>query len=161
VDYVVIPAIEAPRRRDLNRALVGHFATTDGQQPSVVPVCFAVLGSTIYHAIDAKPKSGNPVALRRLRNVRENPEAALLVDHYEADWRRLWWMLARGRVRVLETGAEHGRAIAALRRKYRQYREDLPLDEGALVIALDVRRLQHWRSSSRGRPRERRPDPPA
>jgi PPOX class probable F420-dependent enzyme len=161
VDYVVITTIEAPLRRELGRTTVGHFATTDGQQPSVVPVCFAVLGSTIYHAIDAKPKSGNPLALRRLRNLRSNPGAAFLIDHYEADWRRLWWVLVRGRVRLLDTGAEHRRAIAALKRKYPQYRQDLPLDDGALVIALDVQRLQHWRSSSPARPRGRRPDPPA
>jgi PPOX class probable F420-dependent enzyme len=112
--------------------------------PALVPVCFVLLGDTLYHAIDAKPKSVDPLKLRRVRNVRANPNAALLVDHYEDDWRRLWFVLFEGRARVLLGGTEQRRALAALRRKYQQYRTTLPLTPDAPVIALDVERLRHW-----------------
>jgi len=113
----------------------------------VIPVCFVLLGDTLYQAIDAKPKSVAPRRLRRVRNIQANPEAALLVDHYLENWRRLWWVLLHGRARLVEDGAEQQRAIAALRRKYLQYRTTTPLAADALVIALDVRRLRHWQAS--------------
>ncbi|HET9849941.1 MAG TPA: TIGR03668 family PPOX class F420-dependent oxidoreductase [Candidatus Dormibacteraeota bacterium] len=145
-------------RRQVTRARVGHFASSDGERPALVPVCFVLLGATLYHAIDAKPKAREPRRLQRVLNIRANQNAALLVDHYEEDWRRLWYALFRGTARILESGTEHERAIRALRRKYRQYRTTVPLDDGALVIALDAQRLSHWQSSSPGRDRARRRD---
>jgi PPOX class probable F420-dependent enzyme len=150
-DHVGIAVIDAGLRRRIGRARVAHFATTDGREPALVPVCFVLLGNAVYHAIDAKPKSAAAGKLRRVRNVRANSSAALLVDHYEDDWRRLWFVLIRGRARVIEKGVEHDRAIEALRRKYPQYRTQLPLPREALVIALDLGRISHWRANSPGR----------
>ena len=127
----------------------------------MVPVCFVLLAETLYHAIDAKPKSTTPGRLRRVRNVRANPAAALLVDHYVEDWRRLWYALFIGRARLIDGGPEQQRAIAALKRKYPQYRTTLPLSRDALVIAIDVRRLSHWQASSPDRRRAGRRDRPA
>ena len=149
--------IDAGLRRRITRARVGHLATSDGRTPSVVPVCFVLIQETVYQAIDAKQKSVSPGQLRRARNVRANPRASLLIDHYVEDWRRLWYVLLRGRARVIEHGAEHQRAIAALRKKYPQYRTTVPLAPDALVIAIDVRQLRHWRASSRGPGRPGRP----
>jgi PPOX class probable F420-dependent enzyme len=86
-----------------------------------------------------------------VKNIRANPEAALLVDQYLENWRRLWWVLIHGRARLVVPGPEQQRAIAALKRKYPQYRTTTPLAPDALVIALDVRRLRHWRASQPGR----------
>jgi len=147
-DHDGIAVIDAGLRRRIGRARVGHFATTDGREPALVPVCFVLLGDTVYHAIDAKPKSAAPGRLRRVRNVRANPSAALLVDHYEEDWTRLWYALLRGQVSVLDHGPEQQRAIAALKRKYSQYRTTVPLARDALVIALAVERISHWQASS-------------
>ena len=147
-------------RRGFARARVGHFATSDGRRPSLVPVCFVLLGDTVYHAVDAKPKSVAASRLRRVANIRANPNAALLVDHYEEDWSRLWFSLARGRARLIIDGVEHRRAIVALRRKYAQYRSTLPLTDDALVIALDVRQVSRWVSAGR-RPRAKAAPPRA
>lgn len=148
-------------RRRIARARVGHLATSDGATPSVVPVCFVLLGQSLYQAIDGKAKSVDAGRLRRIKNVRANPKATLLVDHYVEDWRRLWWVLLHGRARILERGPEHQRAIVALRKKYPQYRSSVPLAADAWVIAIDVRRLRRWQASSRGHPRARPPGPPA
>ena len=152
--------IDPGLRRRITRARVGHLATSDGTRPTVIPVCFVLLGDTVYQAIDAKPKSVAPRRLRRVRNIQANPEAALVVDHYLEDWRRLWWVLLHGRARLVTPGPEQRRAIAALRRKYPQYRTTTPLTADALVIALDVRRLRHWPASHpcrRGAEPARRP----
>jgi PPOX class probable F420-dependent enzyme len=153
--------IDAALRRRIVRARVGHFATSDGRIPSVVPVCFVLLGETVYQAIDAKPKSVNPARLQRVKNVRANPMAALLVDRYSDDWRRLWYVLLRGKARIVVAGTEQRRAIIALKKKYAQYRTTVPLPADALVIAIDVRRLRHWQASSPGRSHARRPGRPA
>jgi PPOX class probable F420-dependent enzyme len=113
----------------------------------VVPVCFVLLGNTVYQAIDAKPKSVSARRLGRVRNALANPEAALLVDQYVEDWRRLWWVQLRGRARLVEQAPEQQRAIRALKRKYVQYRTTTLLAPDALVIALDVTKLRHWRAS--------------
>jgi PPOX class probable F420-dependent enzyme len=151
--------IDAGLRRRIARARVGHLATSDRLTPAVVPVCFVLLGETLYHAIDGKPK--RPGQLQRVKNVQANPRAGLLIDHYDEDWRRLWYVLLRGKARVVYRGPEQGRAITALRKKYPQYRTTVPLSADALVIAIDVGRLQHWRASSTGRGRADRPDRPA
>jgi PPOX class probable F420-dependent enzyme len=158
---LAIDVIDASLRRRIGRARVGHLATSDGMMPAVVPVCFVLLGSTIYQAIDGKPKSVAPSRLRRVKNVRANPRAALLIDHYVENWRQLWYVLLSGRARVIDRGAEQRRAITALRRKYAQYRTSVPLAADALVIAIDVRRLRHWRASSPGRRRAGPPGPAA
>ena len=158
-DHVGIALIDAGLRRRIGRARVGHFATSDGREAALVPVCFVLLGDTVYHAIDAKPKSAAPDKLRRVRNVRANPSAALLVDHYDEDWGRLWYVLLRGHADVLDHSAEQQRAIAALKRKYVQYRTTVPLAGDALVIALAVRRISHWRASSPVRRRASRRGP--
>jgi PPOX class probable F420-dependent enzyme len=153
--------IDAGLRRRIARARVGHLATSNGLTPTVVPVCFILLGGTVYQAIDSKPKSVDRGQLRRVKNVRVNPKAALLIDHYVEDWHRLWWVLMHGRARIVDRGPEQARAIAALRKKYPQYRSSVPLAADALVIAIDLRRIQHWRSTAPARGRARRSSRPA
>lgn len=143
--------LSATVRRLVGRARVGHFATSGGLRPSLVPVCFVLVGETVYHAIDAKAKTVPARRLRRVANLQTNPSAALLVDHYEEDWAHLWYALLRGHARLIAAGEEQRRAIRALRRKYAQYRTTLPLAQTALVIALDVEQVTHWVSAPRRR----------
>ncbi|HYU28441.1 MAG TPA: pyridoxamine 5'-phosphate oxidase family protein, partial [Gemmatimonadales bacterium] len=98
--------IDAGLRRRIARAPVGHFATSEGRIPSVVPVCFVLLGETVYQAIDGKPKSVDSAQLRRVKNVRANPNAALLIDEYVEDWSKLWFVLLRGKARIVDRGPE-------------------------------------------------------
>ena len=127
-------------RQRLESARVGHLATVrpDGR-PHVVPCCFVLFEETVYSAVDAKPKS--TLALQRLRNVAAHPDASLVVDHYEEDWTRLWWIRLDGTARVLESGPERDAALAALAAKYSQYAEQPP--PGA-VVALDVTDRRAW-----------------
>ena len=107
----------------LREARVGRLATAGAEgQPHVIPVCFVFDGRSIYSPIDEKPKRSSPHRLRRIRNIEANPRVALVVDHYEEDWRQLRYVLVMGSARLLETGTEHARAIALLRQKYPQYR---------------------------------------
>jgi PPOX class probable F420-dependent enzyme len=121
---------------------VAYLATADGAGiPHVVPVCFALDGSSLYVTIDQKPKRAGG-ELRRLRNIRANPSVALVADRYDEDWSRLGWVMVRGSAEILVSGAEHDHAQALLRGRYPQYRtmnlELLP------VIAVRIARMTGW-----------------
>jgi PPOX class probable F420-dependent enzyme len=119
---------------------VARLATTDPDgRPHLVPIVFAVDGDTLYSAVDSKPKRSR--RLRRIENARARPDVTLLVDHYDEDWGRLWWIRVRGRARVLDGGPEHDRALALLAEKYPQYRAEPP--EGP-VLAVDVTEVRAW-----------------
>ncbi len=138
----------ATLRRDiltrLRRARVARLATADARgRPHVVPICFTAEAGALYHAIDAKPKGRPAEGLRRVRNILANPQVAVLVDHYEEDWRRLWFVLVHGRARLLRRGAARTRALRLLRRKYAQYRRGM-LPEDALVIAIRPDSVATW-----------------
>ena len=77
------------------------------------------------------------------------PDVTILVDHYDEDWDRLWWIRLRGRARVLDHGdereRERERALALLQEKYPQYRAEPP--DGA-VLAVDVTEVLEWDGST-------------
>jgi len=60
--------------------------------------------------------------MSRLRHIAGNPLADLLLNYYEDDWGRLWYILAEGRAGILQVGKEHAAALRRLRSKYRPYR---------------------------------------
>ena len=147
---------------------VAHLATADASgRPHVVPVCFARSGDALYVPIDAKPKRGDPRALRRLRNLRRRPEATLLVDRYDEDWRRLRWLMLSVRARILEPdagealsgqalpaadadadaadAANRRDALAALEARYPQYAAMGLAGLGLPVIRLDPVGVRRWR----------------
>jgi PPOX class probable F420-dependent enzyme len=121
----------------------------------LVPVTFALLNhgsppptagadpaqDSIVFAVDHKPKS--TTALRRLDNIAANPRVALLVDRYDDDWDRLWWVRADAVADVVE-GVQRAAAIAALRVKYEQYKNMPP---GGVVVSCRVTRWSGWQAA--------------
>lgn len=138
---------EEEARHRFTAAAVARLATVDaGGRPHLVPIVFAVDGDTVYTAVDHKPKRGT--TLRRVTNLRANPSAALLVDHYDDDWTALWWVRADGAGRVLDPDddeARHARSLLA--KRYRQYAVQQPAGP---VIAIDVTRWSGWSATATG-----------
>jgi PPOX class probable F420-dependent enzyme len=117
-------------------------ATRDGA-PHVIPVCYACDGASVYIALDAKPKRVAPERLRRVRNILENPQVALVIDRYSDDWSELAYLLIRGTAALIPPGdAEHGRAVALLRERYVQY-QAMPIEQQP-VIAIRPAALVQW-----------------
>ena len=133
-----LPPDEARRR--FVAEPVARLATVgaDGV-PTIVPICFVVPAETLYSAVDDKPKASGE--LQRLADVRATSIAAALVDHYEEDWSRLWWVRARGPARVIGSGPEREMATAALRERYAQYATHRL---GGPVVAIDVEEWRGW-----------------
>jgi PPOX class probable F420-dependent enzyme len=123
-------------------ARVARLATVgaDGR-PHVVPICFALDGDRLYTAVDEKPKRTR--RLKRLANIEANPNVEVLIDHYEEDWSRLWWVRLRGRAQVVD---HDERALALLTTKYAQYREHPP--RGPFIV-VDIEKRMTWSAGSR------------
>ena len=132
-------------RRLFASAAVARLATVSpAGHPHLVPVTFVLdsdpgRGDRLYTAVDAKPKT--TTRLQRLRNIRANPQVAVLADHYEPDWARLWWVRADGRASILDEPSDMAPALRLLAERYPQYREQLP---GGPVICVQVDRWTGW-----------------
>ncbi len=114
-------------------------------RPHIVPVCFVYDGKFFYSAIDRKPKRVPGERLARLQNIRAAPRVALLIDQYEEDWTQLWYILIRGKAKLIPQSAreERARAIRKLRAKYPQYAQGM-LSDDALIIRITPERTTSW-----------------
>ncbi len=120
-------------------ARVARLATVDrAGRPHVVPICFALEGKTLYTAVDEKPKRTR--RLQRLRNIEANPQVEVVIDHYDEDWARLWWVRLRGTARIVDDA----HAMGLLAAKYPQYRDRPP---GGPVIAVEIEGRSEWSAS--------------
>jgi PPOX class probable F420-dependent enzyme len=133
-------------------ARVARLATqTKTGRVDLVPITFALVDDRLVTAIDHKPKT--TTQLKRLDNIRANPEVSVLVDHYDEDWAKLWWVRLRGVATVVEredappAPGLHDEAVGALVDKYPQYR-DRPL--AGDVIVVELVRWQWWSAEEAG-----------
>jgi coenzyme F420-0:L-glutamate ligase / coenzyme F420-1:gamma-L-glutamate ligase len=128
----------------LVRQRVARLATSDGTgKPHAVPVCFGCTRASIYIALDEKPKDVPVSRLKRIRNILENPDVALVADRYAEDWELLAFVMVRGRAELLDPGTEeHAGAVRLLRGKYHQY-EAMRIEENP-VIAIRPERAASW-----------------
>ena len=135
--------LSARERGVLDTRRIGHLATADRSAvPHVVPVCFSLSDGVLYITIDRKPKRDRGRPLKRLSNIGDNPQVAIVFDHYDEDWRRLAWVMLHGRAEILTAGVEHDRAQSMLRSRYRQL--DAMKIEPLPVIAIRIERVTSW-----------------
>ncbi|MFM1726537.1 MULTISPECIES: TIGR03668 family PPOX class F420-dependent oxidoreductase [Rhodococcus] len=125
-------------------APVARLATVSADgAPHLVPVVFAALGDVVYTAVDDKPKTTR--RLRRLSNIAATGRVSLLVDHYDDDWSRLWWIRVDGAAEVVAPHSDAGTAgVDALVAKYHQYESMRPTGP---VIAVRVSGWREWSAS--------------
>ena len=127
----------------LVRQRVARLATADrAGKPHAIPVCFAYDGRLIHIALDEKPKNVPATRLKRVRNILENPNVALVADRYSEDWDLLAYVMVRGRAELVQPESEeHAAAVRLLRGKYHQY-EKMKLE--APVISIRPGRIASW-----------------
>ncbi len=139
------PAVLSPEETSfLVRQRVARLATADGAgEPHAIPVCFAYDGRLIHLALDEKPKNVPATRLKRVRNILENPNVALVADRYSEDWDLLAYVMVRGRAELVKPDREeHVAAVRLLRGKYYQY-EKMKIEENP-VISIRPERVASW-----------------
>ena len=128
----------------LELARIARLATLDAdQRPHMIPICFVWDGSIFYSAIDRKPKRVAPTRLARLKNIKETPHVALLVDEYDEDWTRLWYVLIRGKAELVSATSKRKQALQLLRAKYPQYAAGM-LSDDAPILRIIPQRITAW-----------------
>lgn len=122
-------------------ARVARLATVSAAgAPHLVPVTFAVLDERIVFVVDDKPKS--TTRLRRLDNIAARPSVCLLVDFYDDDWTRLWWVRADGIATIVATDAE---AVDGLAARYPAYVQRRPRGP---VVSIAVTAWTGWAAAA-------------
>ena len=133
-----MPALEpAEQRARVAAAPVARLATLrpDGT-PRLVPITFVLVDGLVCSAVDeVKPKRSTRLA--RLDDVRRDPRVGLVIDHYAADWSRLWWVRIDGEAEIVEAGELRDRALTALAVKYPTYAAAPP--DGVLLVVTPAR----------------------
>lgn len=106
-----------------------------------------LLADALYSPLDEKPKRVNdPRALRRVRNLLAEPRASVLVDHWDEDWSRLWFVNIAVLGQLLDPKTPgHPPAVDALRAKYPQYRTQRL--ESRPILRLEIVGMNGWRAS--------------
>lgn len=132
----------------VRRHRVGRLATADaGGSPYAVPICYAFDGRRLYTAIDLKPKRAGGRALKRVRNILENPQVALVIDDYSEDWSELAYVMIRGSADIIDSEEDRSRVETLLRRKYPQYAA--MLEPGCDIIRITPERVISWGATGR------------
>jgi PPOX class probable F420-dependent enzyme len=133
-------ALPTPAELDaiVERATVARLATINAAgHPSLVPVVFACLDGAIWSPVDGKAKRTSD--LKRLDNVARHPRCALLIDRYDSDWQKLWWLRIDCDATVHSPAPNDpivARVERALRAKYSQYETVPPLRSPVRLIEL-------------------------
>jgi PPOX class probable F420-dependent enzyme len=135
---------DADERAYLERTRVARLATADADaRPHALPICYALVDDTIVTPIDEKPKANAPDALRRVRDITDNPRVAVVVDHYHENWDHLGWLELLGTATIHDPDHEaHGDAVTTLREKYDQYRDHAL--ETRPIVHIEPGTVRHW-----------------
>lgn len=103
----------------------------------LVPVVYAVADDrTIFVPVDTV-KAKTTTRLQRLDNLANDPRCTLLVDSYDDDWSRLWWVRVSGE--GTEASADEVERFAGpLADRYPQYADPDAVTGGIVVIPVAV-----------------------
>ena len=113
--------------------------------PHSVPICFALSGAdTIYTPIDSKPKTSSRKPLARITNIINNDEVVILFDRYSEDWNKLGYVMVKGKASIVQNDHENLVAVALLKQRYIQYREQYYLPEDPTIIGVKVYDYISW-----------------
>jgi len=140
-------------RTIINNARVARLATTDAKCRSyIVPVVFVCDNDARYYIpIDRKMKQSlEPRRLKRVRNIEANPNVALLIDEYNEDWTKLYFIMIQGIALLIDHMSDQDqsrnlieRAHKLLSEKYFQYRE---VGIGECVLMIRPEKIITWKN---------------
>jgi PPOX class probable F420-dependent enzyme len=122
----------------IERARVARLATVDyTSKPHLVPVVFVFYDKHFFIPIDQKRKTVKPQRLKRIKNIQNNPNVALLIDKYSEDWTKLAFVMIQGKASIITSKSQGNipiqEAYKKLTTKYQQYQK-IGLSEMSIII---------------------------
>ena len=131
----------------IERARVARLATVDfASKPHLVPVVFVFDDNHFFIPVDEKRKTAKPEKLKRIKNIKDNPNVALLIDNYNEDWTKLAFVMIQGKASVAtkeEGNIQVRQAYKKLMIKYLQYQK-VGLGERCIIIT--PKKVASWRN---------------
>jgi len=131
-------------------ASVARLATVDSEdcKPYLVPVVFIYDGNNFYIPIDEKAKRSKPENLKRVKNIQTNPNVALLIDEYNEDWKKIWFIMIQGNASLINNiKSKQNRLIQRVHRLlYEKYPQYLTTGIGKFCIMIRPQRVINWKN---------------
>ena len=131
-------------------ARVARLATVDSEdcKPYLVPVVFIYDGNHFYIPIDEKAKRSKPENLKRVKNIQTNPNVSLLIDEYNEDWKKIWFIMIQGDASLINNiESKQNRLIQRVHRLlYEKYPQYLTTGIGKFCIMIRPQIVINWKN---------------
>jgi PPOX class probable F420-dependent enzyme len=136
----------------IDKATVARLATVDSEcKPHLIPVVFVFDNDYYFIPIDKKTKRSGPENLKRVKNIQQNPNVALLIDEYDEDWRKLYFIMIQGKASIIGSKELEQNELVLLEKalkllfsKYAQYQE---IGIGEYVIMIVPQKVITWKNA--------------
>jgi PPOX class probable F420-dependent enzyme len=139
----------------IHKARVARLATVDLEcMPHLVPVVFVFDNDRDFYfiPIDEKTKRSRPENLKRVRNIKENPNVTLLIDEYNEDWTKLCFIMIQGKASIIGGKKLDENEMSLLEKahkllcnKYPQYRK---IGVGEYIIIIIPQKVIAWKNDN-------------
>jgi len=132
----------------IKRAKVARLATVDQKShPYVVPVVLVFHENSFFIPLDEKVKTVNARKLKRVKNIEKNPNVTLLIDKYQNDWKKLFFLMIHGKATVID--GKNNKLMYKIHKllisKYPQYKK---IGVGNSCIKITPHGITHWKYSN-------------
>jgi len=135
----------------INKARVARLATVDSEcKPHLIPVVFVFDNGYYFIPIDEKSKRQKPDRLKRVMNIQQNPNVTILIDEYNEDWRKLYFVMIQGMASIIGDKKLEQRELLLLERAHRllsdKYLQYQKIGIGEYIIMIIPQKVITWKN---------------
>jgi PPOX class probable F420-dependent enzyme len=135
----------------IDKARVARLATVDSEcKPHLIPVVFVFDNYSYFIPIDEKTKRSRPEKLKRAKNIQQNSNVTLLIDDYNENWRKLYFIMIQGKATIIGGKKLEQNELLLLEKahkllsdKYLQYQK---IGIGEYVIMIIPQKVITWKN---------------
>ena len=135
----------------IDKARVARLATVDSEcKPHLIPVVFVFDNYSYFIPIDEKTKRSRPEKLKRAKNIQHNSNVTLLIDDYNENWRKLYFIMIQGKASIIGGKKLEQNELLLLEKahkllsdKYLQYQK---IGIGEYVIMIIPQKVITWKN---------------
>jgi PPOX class probable F420-dependent enzyme len=135
----------------INKARVARLATVDSEcKPYLIPVVFVFDNDCFFIPIDDKTKRSRPERLKRIKNIQQNPNVTILIDEYNEDWGKLYFIMIQGKASIIGDKELEQHELLLLKSahqllsdKYLQYQK---IGIGEYIIRIIPQKVISWKN---------------